>query len=308
MIDHHRSTGPGVGGGDGNRTRLTTCFRPIVTGNELSKALTVLAVRQADLRFSTLPVTPQRLAQLVAFLQGLGLDPQAPGGPGASAIALAPIEEALCHSSLGESRNHERLEFLGDAVLRLAATEFLYREHWGLRVGEQSTLRGQLVSDQWLAELARAIGLEDVLRLGPMAGGDAVGRATVLAESAEALLGGIYLAWGGPSGGLEPLIVWLTPYWRKSACAVLADPHRRNWKSSLQEWSQSQGLGLPRYLCKEKNLAHGDAHRFFCEAWLDLGSDSSSTRLGEGWGRSRRQAEQAAARAALEHITPKTMA
>ena len=71
------------------------------------------------------PVTPQRLAQLAAFLQGLGLDPSEPGGPGPMASALAPIGEALSHSSLGEQLNHEHLEFLGDAVLRLAATEFL---------------------------------------------------------------------------------------------------------------------------------------------------------------------------------------
>ncbi|MEB3243359.1 MAG: ribonuclease III domain-containing protein, partial [Cyanobacteriota bacterium] len=67
---------------------------------------------------------------------------------------MAPIHESLCHSSLGGPLNHERLEFIGDAVLRLAATEFLRREHADLRVGEQSSLRGQLVSDRWLTQLA----------------------------------------------------------------------------------------------------------------------------------------------------------
>jgi len=260
-------------------------------------------------------VTPQRLAQLLTFLRGLGLDPAATGGPGTSATALAPIDEALCHSSLGEPRNHERLEFLGDAVLRLAATEFLRREHGELRVGEQSALRGQLVSDRWLAELAQNSGLDQLVRLGPMAGGDAAGRATVMAESAEALLGGIYLAWGGPVGGLEPLIHWLTPHWRETAAAVLADPHRQNWKSALQEWSQRQGLGLPRYSCEEKSLAHGDPRRFFCTVCLDhgererdtptrpaRGKGRSSVSPGQGWGGSRRQAEQAAARDCLRLV------
>ncbi len=250
------------------------------------------------------PVTPQRLAQLVTFLRGLGLDPAAPGGPGATAAALVPIEEALSHSSLGESRNHEHLEFLGDAVLRLAATEFLRREHGGLRVGEQSALRGQLVSDRWLATLAQTSGLAEVVRLGPMAAGDAAGRATVMAESAEALLGGIYLAWGGPVGGLEPLIRWLTPHWRETAAGVLADPHRQNWKSALQEWSQRQGFGLPRYSCEERSLVHGDPRRFYCTVAVSADGKKtdpdSAIAPGQGWGGSRRQAEQAAARDCLQ--------
>ena len=244
-------------------------------------------------------MTPLRLIQLVAFLKKLGLDPEAAGGPGPSAYGLAPIEEALSHSSLGISQNHERLEFLGDAVLRLAATEFLRREQTTLRVGEQSALRGHLVSDRWLAGLAQRCGLEEVVRLGPMASGDAAGRATVLAECTEALLGGVYLAWGGPAGGLEPILRWLTPHWQETAEAVLADPHRQNWKSSLQEWSQGLGLGLPTYSCVEKSLVHGDPLRFHCRVWLDH-PEASNVR-GEGWGRSRRMAEQEAARAALNH-------
>ncbi len=252
-------------------------------------------------------MTPQRLAQLVAFLQGLDLDPTAPGGPGATAAALAPIEEALSHSSLGERRNHERLEFLGDAVLRLAATEFLRREHGSLTVGEQSALRGQLVSDRWLAQLGDACGLWPVVRLGPMASGDQAGRATVMAESVEALLGGIYLAWGGAAGGCEPVATWLTPHWRKTASIVLADPHRQNWKSALQEWSQSRGLGLPRYTCQERSLAHGDPFRFYCEVSVPpqrkAGQKSNwNNPLGHGRGQSRRSAEQNAARAALAQL------
>lgn len=246
-------------------------------------------------------MTPQRLAQLVAFLQKLGLDPTAPGGPGPSATGLAPIEEALSHTSLRDSQNHERLEFLGDAVLRLAATEFLRREQATLGVGEQSALRGHLVSDRWLADLAQRCGLEEVVRLGPMASGDSAGRATVLAECAEALLGGIYLAWGGTAGGLEPILSWLCPQWQHTAQTVLADPHRQNWKSALQEWSQGQGFGLPTYSCVEKNLIHGDPRRFHCRVSLEAPQQKAGELMafGEGWGRSRRMAEQEAARHAL---------
>jgi len=246
-------------------------------------------------------VTPERLAQLVGFLQSLGLDPTAAGGPGCTPGALAPLEEALSHSSLGEPLNHERLEFLGDAVLRLAASEFLRHHHPDLSVGEQSALRGQLVSDRWLAALGESCGLSKVMRIGPMASGDATGRATVLAECTEALLGAIYLAWGGPDGGLVPVIRWLTPHWLNSAAAVLADPYRGNWKSALQEWSQSQGLGLPHYICNEKTLAHGDPRRFNCHVVFQMLRDNKSE--GEGWGPSRKAAEQEAARQALIQIS-----
>ncbi len=244
---------------------------------------------------------PQRLVQLVDFLQAMGLDPSAPGGPGATAVALDAVDEALSHSSLGEARNHERLEFLGDAVLRLAATEFLRREQERLSVGEQSALRGQLVSDRWLAALGESCGLEKVVRLGPMASGDPAGRATVLAECSEALLGAIYLAWGGSKGGLEPVLRWLTPRWRETAAVVLADPHRGNWKSALQEWSQRLGFGLPRYRCEERSSAHGDPRRFHCTVAIESPALSQLPK-GEGWGGSRRQAEQDAARSLLRQL------
>jgi ribonuclease-3 len=205
------------------------------------------------------------------------------------------------------------MEFLGDAVLRLAATEFLRREQGNLSVGEQSALRGQLVSDNWLAALGEGCGLGEMMRLGAIATGDAAGRATVLAEGTEALLGAIYLAWGGPDGGLEPVIRWLAPHWRATAVAVLADPHRQNWKSALQEWSQGQGLGLPCYACEEKSLAHGDPRRFYCTVSIHdeegnrtaaggQGQQRPHRWRGEGWGGSRRQAEQAAARDCLKMI------
>ena len=117
-----------------------------------------------------------------------------------------------------------------------------------------------------------------IVRLGPMASGDAADRLTVLAECTEALLGGIYLVWGGPHGGLDPVMRWLTPHWRQKGAKVLADPHRQNWKSALQEWRQ--GLGLPRYSCRETGTAHGDPKRFFCQ--VDLNNVSLATPIGEG--------------------------
>ena len=214
------------------------------------------------------PISGQRLEQLTALLASLGIDPVPTGEPAgdgrlqADATALAPIDEALTHTSAGRGRNHEQLEFLGDAVLRLAAAEFLERRHPSLSVGQRSALRAQLVSDRWLAELADRIELAPLLRLGPVALGDASGRATVLAECCEALVGALYRLGGGSRGGLELVLRWLEPAWERTSAELLADPDRHNWKTALQEWSQGHGLGLPHYHCEEMNRRHGDPRRF----------------------------------------------
>ena len=195
--------------------------------------------------------------------------------------------------SAARPRDHERLEFLGDAVLRLAASEFLRRHHPELAVGRWSALRAQLVSDRWLAELAERLELAAVLVLGPMALGAPGGRATVLAECCEALIGAVYEMGGGPGGGLAAVLGWLEPHWRRDIEPLLADPHAHNWKSALQEWSQARGLGLPAYVCEEHSRRYGDPRRFHCRVRL------AERPLGDGWGGSRREAEQQAARVAL---------
>jgi ribonuclease-3 len=257
------------------------------------------------------PISAQRQEELGALLARLGLDPLAPveaGEPStleADAAALAPIEEALTHTSAGRGRNHEQLEFLGDAVLRLAAAEFLERRHPSLSVGQRSALRAQLVSDRWLAELAEQMELAPLLRLGPVALGDASGRATVLAECCEALVGALYRLGGGSQGGLELVLRWLEPAWERSSAELLADPERHNWKTALQEWSQARGLGLPQYQGEEMSRRHGDPRRF--RARVHCGGEGqpgleATPWAGEGWGGSRREAEQQAARAALAEL------
>lgn len=238
-------------------------------------------------------LTKARRQQLLDFLGELGLDPEALAGPAAMGLGL--VDEALSHSSAKLAVSHERLEFLGDAVLRLAASEFLRQEQPQLSVGRVSALRAQLVSDRWLTDLGSRCGIERVWRLGVTAAGDAAGRATLLAETAEALIGAIYLAWGGVAGGMAPVHRWLTPHWRTSLATYLSDPDRDNWKSALQEWSQGRGLGLPSYACREISQLHADPRRFHCH--VSCGDASA-----EGWGRSRRDAEQQAARALLATI------
>jgi ribonuclease-3 len=248
-------------------------------------------------------MSPDRRRQLLEFLRRLGLDPGADPPVTAAVVErrLRLVEEALSHTSAGLGRNHERLEFLGDAVLRLASAAFLQAEHPRLSVGQCSSLRAQLVSDRWLAELAQRLELLPLIHLGAMAAGDRAGCATVQAECCEALVGAIYQGWGGPEGGLLAVQIWLHPHWQRDSRELLADPLRHNWKSALQEWSQGRGLGLPRYDCRERSRAHGDPRRFQC--WVRLEAGGLPVLLeplaAEGWGGSRREAEQQAARSAL---------
>jgi len=207
-------------------------------------------------------------------------------------VDKALLLEALTHTSSGLSPNHEQLEFLGDAVLRLTASEFIAFAYPHMPVGERSSLRAQLVSDRWLAELGSAIEIERWWQIGHKASGDSTAAATIRAELSEALIGALYRI-----NGLIAVHQWLTPHWQRSAEAVLSDPHRGNCKSALQEWSQGEGLGLPSYTCAEISQRHGDPCRFRCTVALP------PQLAAEGWGRSRRDAEQQAARAALDQLT-----
>ena len=204
---------------------------------------------------------------------------------------IALLQEALTHTSSGLNPHHEQLEFLGDAVLRLAASEFIANAYPELSVGERSSLRAQLVSDRWLAQLGNEIDIDLWWRIGPKAAGDTAAQATIRAELSEALIGALYRI-----DGLTAIHQWLTPHWQRSAEAVLSDPHRANCKSALQEWSQAQGLGLPHYSSEETSHRHGDPRRFRCTVTLP------PQLAAEGWGRSRREAEQRAARAALDQL------
>lgn len=237
-------------------------------------------------------MTPERQAQLLAFLQTLGLQPPNRAPQDRAEANLDALDEALTHTSAGLAVNHERLEFLGDAVLRLAASEFLEQHYAHLSVGQRSALRAQLVSDRWLAELGERCRIETVLRIGPMAAGDRTGRATLRAEACEAVIGALYRIWGN----LDPVHRWLTPHWQRSAQELEADPNRHNWKSALQEWSQGRRQGLPHYASEERSQVHGDPRRFHCRVSL------AGEALGEGWGGSRREAEQQAAQAALQQL------
>ncbi len=207
-------------------------------------------------------------------------------------LCLKIINEALTHTSSNSKINHERLEFHGDAVLRLIASEYIQDKFPELTVGERSALRAQLVSDVWLAELGDQIGIADAMLIGPKALKDEAAKETIRAEGTEALIGALYEC----LNDLKFIQQWLTPFWDLESKKVLTDPYKKNSKSALQEWSQGKGLNKPIYQTKEISKQHGDLKRFHCKVEIEEGV------IGEGLGSSRKKAEKEAAKEALKKL------
>ena len=182
----------------------------------------------------------------------------------------------------------ERLEFLGDAALRLAATEFIDHHHTNLTVGACSNLRvSSSATAGWQMWVQRSPSRRIITGA---ARPDHSAQSRLRADATEALIGALYSA----LGNFESIQRWLSPHWHATAQAVLATPHQFNGKTALQEWSQGQGLGLPRYIVTECSRQHGDPERFLCRVSIQ------DRNLAEAKGRSRKEAEQNAAATALQ--------
>tara|TARA_Y100001968_G_scaffold4956_1_gene4378 strand:- start:687 stop:1415 length:729 start_codon:yes stop_codon:yes gene_type:complete len=238
-------------------------------------------------------ISNQRATEIIDFIESLNLEKKYQKEFSLQKTKnLLYVNESLTHSSANNTINYENLEFLGDAVLRLIASDFIKSKYPNMQVGERSELRSHLVSDEWLEQVGKRINIKKVLIIGPKALKDKSAKATIQAESTEALIGALYES----LAILDPIRNWLIPFWEYESNEVLADPHRKNYKSALQEWSQSKGLSTPIYKTTEQDKKHGNPKRFFCTVYI---KDRS---IAEGWGRSIKQAEKDAANKALKSL------
>jgi ribonuclease-3 len=208
---------------------------------------------------------------------------------------------ALTHKSYAnehaaeETADNERLEFLGDAVLDLVVSDLLYERFPGLPEGHLSKLRASLVTEACLADVARELELGPALRLGrgeTDTGGGA--KASLLADALEAVLAAIYLdsrAGRGLAAVHEAIARLIGPRVEQAVeTAALFD-----FKTDLQEWAQKRYKEPVHYRIVAEG---GPEHEKTFEAAVLL----RERELGRGRGRSKKQAEQAAARAAIEAI------
>jgi ribonuclease III len=199
------------------------------------------------------------------------------------------LDLALTHSTSSATANYEQLEFVGDAVVKLAAAEFLLETYPQFPVGEFTALRSVLVSDRILAQIADQYGFDRYLLASPSAIADRAGRESRLADSLEAVLAALYLS----KGTLQLIRPWLDPHFQALATEILADPARQNYKAALQNWTQAHQKTLPEYRSQETGQAHNDPHRFVAAVWIQ------GKCWGEGTGRSIKAAEQVAAQVAF---------
>ncbi|HET7474755.1 MAG TPA: ribonuclease III [Dermatophilaceae bacterium] len=217
----------------------------------------------------------------------------------ADVVASAPQEEllvrALTHRSYayehGGTPHNERLEFLGDAVLGLVVTDTLYAAHPDLPEGQLAKLRAAVVNMRALAEVARSIELGDYLRLGR--GEESTGgrnKASILADTLEAVIGTVYLT-GGLDQSRSLVLYLLGPVMRSTASLGAG----LDWKTSLQELTAAGALGVPEYRVAES----GPDHQKLFTAVVVVGADE----LGEGVGRSKKEAEQLAAAQAWKALS-----
>ncbi len=201
----------------------------------------------------------------------------------------ALLRRSLTHRSAGRD-NNERLEFLGDAILNLVVAEALYRRIPHAREGLLTRARAELVRQSTLAELARQIGLGNALKLG---GGELKSggrnRDSILADAFEALVSAFYL-----DAGLEACRSWLLELLEDRLDRLSREETTKDPKTELQETLQARGLSLPVYTVDKVS---GAAHeQFFTVTCRISGLDGAAT----GTGGSRREAEQSAARGALD--------
>ncbi len=207
-------------------------------------------------------------------------------------------EQALTHTSFAHEKgfncNHnERLEFLGDAVLELIISDYLYYTFPHLPEGKLTKLRADLVCEASLARLAFALNLSDYLRLGK--GEIATGgfsRPALLADTVEALIGALYL-----DLGLEQCRDYVLDLYRPILRELKEGVLRRDFKTLLQEYSQSRFAITPVYRIVHES---GPDHEKVFEAEVLLNSEH----VGYGRGRSKKEAEQAAAKEAWNKLTP----
>lgn len=201
------------------------------------------------------------------------------------------VTMALTHRSYAAEHNldwsYERLEFLGDAVLQLTVTRYLYDTYGDMSEGEMAKVRASVVNQKTLATIARDLGIGDYVLLGQgeeTSGGN--DKDSILADIVESILGAVYL-----DGGYHRAEEIILRRWIPQIAERASAPGRRDYKTRLQEALAQRGL-QPSYVVAESGPDH--AKIFTAELWVD------GSLVATGAGSSKKRAEQDAAENASE--------
>ncbi|MBI4429379.1 MAG: ribonuclease III [Ignavibacteriales bacterium] len=205
--------------------------------------------------------------------------------------------ESLLHRSYlqlagGQWNSNERLEFLGDAVLNFLVADYLHSVHPGMEEGELTKYRSRLVNRKILAQRAKEFRISDFLFLSSSAAQSIdSGSESILADAFEAIIGALYL-----DGGMEAARAFVHRTILSKEHVLMGARADDNYKSTLLEYAQGRALGIPRYaVVREEGPEHD--RRFTVEVFV------GSRSYGTGSGRSKKDAEQAAAAMAISKIS-----
>ena len=212
----------------------------------------------------------------------------------------ALLSEALSHSSYANEhrsahlRSNERLEFLGDSVLGFVTAEFLFAQHPDLPEGDLTRIRAALVCEQSLYEVARKLGLGQYLKLGRgEESGGGRQRTSILADATEAVFAAVYLD-GGIGAASDLIHRCLLDAEREE----VVEERRRDYKTALQELVQRESGQVLGY---QLIGSEGPDHAKIFSVEVDLNGQP----IGQGKGRSKKEAEQMAAKAGMEKLKAK---
>lgn len=202
------------------------------------------------------------------------------------------LKTALSHSSYANenhTRNNERLEFLGDSVLSIIVSDYIFKKMENVNEGDLSKFRATLVCEQSLAEIAKKINLSELVFLGR--GEEKMGgrrRPSIISDAFEAVLGAIYL-----DGGMDTARKWLLGLIEERILETLTGKLYRDYKTTLQEIVQRDGKSSVTYKTISEN---GMEHNKSFEVQVFVNGEPKCKALGH----SKKEAEQAAAKATIE--------
>jgi ribonuclease III len=201
------------------------------------------------------------------------------------------LNEALTHSSSAAEqpgvKDYERLEFFGDAVLKFVISEYLLERFPDYSEGQLTEIRSVLVSDKVLAELATSINLSKYILLGKQV----QMRPSIMAQALEAIIGAVYTDLG--LFQTQHLVVKL---FGNQATAIDRDDIKDNFKAELQEYTQARSQGIPTYTVMQVD---GPPH----DPVFSVSVSIEGKDLASASGKSKKQAEQEAAKIALSLLT-----
>lgn len=231
-------------------------------------------------------ITPERKEELIKFASSFGLEFE-----DFNTLNCAFVHTSYIHEkNLDVMESYERLEFLGDAVLKIAISDFLFKKFPDLREGDLTKHRAWVVSDKELAVLAVKCGLSNLILLGKNEESlNGRQKPSILACAFEAFLGAIYLEY--KQLGLKAVYDFLVDNFENE----ILNSKLHNYKALLQEYTQSETHKLPIYkILDEFGMSHDKTYV--------MGVYYNDVLIAQGEGKSKKDAEQIAAKNALEFL------